>query len=431
MSDNVPHNVLYELQEKSLQAAKDLEKELREELKNVPVQSTGKMGDIKKSWDAMYDGLLARLEQDNPLLLKQTGLKDPATMVYKGAQSLPRAYEEYPEIFTSPEENPRYFMFAPVDYKGNHFVPEDGRKITGKESAQIGDLLFAGGWLGNAPIISTEKKGVATPSDYVAPSASKLKQAFSHSPNDRVVFLAKGTSLASIEDYKARKEDWKNKLDKANDQIKLHAEKMRETILSGLPEGEDIRFNSSYRYQMNGGGKAELLLSASIEGKTNLMLGGQRVQLLESPAFTLVETQPLEYQVLPRTDTPEGREIAKYIDAIPDTPGLSDYPDLISDFELEQNEIADIFGGYDNIPQLVELEGYSFLIYNVSPEDTQNTFSPPDAAKVPTEIYQWLQSDQSDKNMGVTPPPMPDTVKQFLDNTPRTSAPAQTRRRQP
>lgn len=389
------------------------------------------MNEIRDSWTAMYDGLLNRLEQENPLLLKKTGLKDPATMVYKDVQSFPRAYEEYPQIFTSPEENPRYFMYVPVDYNGNHFVPEDARHITGKEESQIGDLLFAGGWLGNAPIVSTEKKGVPTPPDYVAPSISKLKQAFSHSPNDKIVFLAKGASLQSIQDYNSRKEDWKNKLDEASEKIKQNAEKMRTTILAGLPEGEDINLNVSYSYAMNGGGRAKLTLSASIEGKTNIMLGGKRVCMPKSPAFHMEENERNEYVITARTDTPEGKALAPYLNAIPDTLSLGDYPDLIGNFKLEEDEIGALLGIYDNIPQLVELEGHNFLIYNISPNDADNSFTPPDAVQIPTAVYQWLQSDQGDKNMGITPPPMPDEVKQFLNSTPTPPAQAQKRRRQP
>lgn len=37
MSNNLPHNVLYELQGKSLQAAKELDNELRTELQHVKV----------------------------------------------------------------------------------------------------------------------------------------------------------------------------------------------------------------------------------------------------------------------------------------------------------------------------------------------------------------------------------------------------------
>ena len=216
---------VFELKGRALRAAKLLEQELKQELSAVPVKNSGNIKDISDSWDTMYEGLIKRLDQDAPGILNETGLTSPSIMVYKGVQSLPRAYKEHPAIFTSPEQNPRYFMYSPVDYKGDYFKPLDSKLLSKKEEQRVGDLLFAGGWLGNAPIVSIKKIGVATPEDYSPPTTSELRKSFSHMPNDRVVFLAQGKTLDLVNDYNDRTKKWKKAINATTKAIKAETKK--------------------------------------------------------------------------------------------------------------------------------------------------------------------------------------------------------------
>lgn len=417
MQDKPNGQALYALSGRALEAAKRLDQELREELKRVPVLQTGNLKDIGDSWERMYSGLLKRLEKEAPEVLALTGLTSPATQVFKGVQTLPRAYVEHPQIFTSPEKEPRYFMYAPVDYKGRHFEPADSQKITGKEADAVGNLLFAGGWLGNAPIVSVKKYGVETPADYKAPSKSALRKAFPYMPNDRVCFLPGGRSLEAVNDYRARTAAWEKKIKEACRAIEAETAKKKQEILAALPAGEDVRISCTYSYSMSGGDKATLLLSIRREGKDNIWNAGKTVEIPENPAYRTARREGGEYIVKPDRKTKEGRALAKIIDAIPLTPGLRDYPELYAAYNVKEDQIGRMLGVNGTVPQLTDAGGYTVLLYNAAPKDTGKAFCPPGALRLPTEAYEWLRSDDGDRNMSIQPPPMPKSIADILAAT--------------
>lgn len=414
MTQKCNGTVVYALAGRALEAAVRLEQELRKELQTAPVMQSGNLKDIGDSWDAMYKGLLARLEREAPEVLALTGLKAPAVQVFKGPQTLPRAYAEHPQIFTSPEKKPLYFMYAPVDYKGNHFTPADSVQLNDKQTAKVDNLLFAGGWLGNAPIISVKKQGVATPADYVPPSTSEVRKAFSYMPNDRVCFLAAGRSLEIVNDYRARTKDWERKIKAACREIEAEVAKKKSEILVGLPLGEDVRISATYSYSSGGGDKATLLLSIRREGKDNIWHAGKTVDAPESAAYKLSNREGGEYIVTPRLDTPEGKKISALFDAIPLTPGLRDYPELFADYAIKKDQIGQMLGVNGTVPQVVDVGGHTVLLYNAAPKAKKNAFCPPGAKPFPAEAYEWLRSDEGDRNMGITPPPMPPKMADIL-----------------
>lgn len=414
MSKKRNGTVVYALAGRSLDAALRLEQELRKELETVPVMQSGNMKAIGDSWDAMYKGLLARLENEAPEVLELTGLKNPSVQVFKGPQTYPRAYVEYPQIFSSPEKEPKYFMYAPADYKGAHFTPPDAMRLNDKEEQRVGNLLFAGGWLGNAPIVSVKKSGVATPADYIAPSESELRKAFSYMPNDRVCFLAAGRSLEIVEDYRARTKEWEQKINDACRAIEFETLKTKPAVLLGLPAGEDVRISATYSYSSGGGDKVTLLLSIRREGKNSMWDAGKTVDAVPSPAYDLSNRDGGEYIVTARTDTPEGRDLAALIDAIPLTPGLRDYPELNANFDVKLDQIGRMLGVNGTVPQAVETGGRTVLVYSASPDEKTTGFCPPGAKPFPAEAYEWLRFDEGDRNMGITPPPMPKYIADIL-----------------
>ncbi len=420
--------IVYKLQGRSLAAAMRLEEELRRELETVPVQNTGTFKEIGDSWSALYKGLLARLKREAPEVLRLTGLNDRAVQVSQEPQTLPRAYAEVPHISLSPEKNPEYFMYVPVDYKGRHFAPVDGILLNAREERITGDRLFAGGWLGNAPIVSVTKQGVATPADYTLPSQSALRKAFPYIKNDRVTFLAAGRSLAAVADYNARKEEWQRRLKTACHAIEAVVEQDRPKILAALPSGEDVRISASYSYYSNGGGKATLLLSVRREGKDDLWNAGKTVPAPPSPAFVLEARGGGEYIVKARTDTPEGRRLASVINAVPDTPSLGDYAALRGNFDVRQDDIGKAMGVNGIVPQVTELAGHTFLTYNAAPKAKKNGFCPPDAKPFPASAYAWLRKDDEDCRMGTTPPPMPKSVADALADMQKAAKPRHKKR---
>lgn len=426
MADKRNGHIVYALSGRALAAAKQLRHEVEKELERTPVQKLGNLKDIGDSWDALYRNLIVRLEKESPEILVLTGLKAPTTQVFQGPQTLPRAYNSFPEIFLSPEREPKYFMYAPVDYRGKHFVPVDSRKLGPKEEDKVGNLLFAGGWLGNAPLVSIKKHGVATPADYAAPSDSELRKAFPHAMNDEVIFLAAGRSLEIVEDYRARTKDWEAKIDAAREEIEKEVTKRKAEVLALLPAGEDVRASVSYSYSMGGGDMAQLQLSVRREGKDNLWNAGKAVTPPSSPAYTLTDLgYGGEYAVTPNRATPEGRKIAALMDAIPLTPGLGDYPELRAGYSVRHDEITRYLGVNGEVPQEIEAGGFTVLRYTAAP-GAKKDFCPPGAIPFPTEAYEWLRADDGDKNMGITPPPMPKAVSDILSSVVKVAPKAKT-----
>lgn len=392
--------VVYKLAGRSLEAALRLGEELQAEIAQKRPQQTGTLKDIGDSWQSVYSALKTRLASEAPELLTETGLTSPSVQIFQGPQSLPRAYEVYPDIIVSPERNPEYFMYVPVDYKGDHYVPADGILQSEQEVGRLSARLFADGWLGNGPIVATPRKGVETPADYIAPAQSELRAAFPYAANDRTCFLAEGRSLAAVKDLRRRTDEWKQSIDQVFTAAKAAVEEMRDQILAFLPAGEDFYINTSYSYSQQPGDQARLELSVRRAGKTGMMQAGQPVALPAIPAFEIRNDEGV-MRIAARTDTPEGRAFAKLLEAIPSTPSLQEYPELHASKRAPQ--------------QAVDLGGHTLLIYNAAPEG----FCPPGAKPFPTEAYEWLRADQGDHNMGVTPPPMPLALQKLLGTTPQ------------
>jgi hypothetical protein len=234
-----------------------------------------------------------------------------------------------------------------------------------------------------------------------------------------MVYLAAGRSLEMVEDYKARKEQWENALNDVRVAVEKETKKNKAQMLSHLPAGEDVRISASYSYNMGGQDYAKVLLSASREGKLSIMDAGHRVPIPQSPAYLLQEIRPFEYEVTPRSDTPEGKRLTKVFNAMPVTPSMHDYPELFANFIIEQDQIGQALGINGAVPTIWDLEGQSFLSYNSSPDDRDESFCPPGAIPVPTEVMEWLRSDQGDRNMGNAPPPRPPEVEAVLNRNPK------------
>lgn len=395
-------HAVYELGGQSLIAAKELLREVRRELKTVKVQSSGLLGEIDKSWTALYSGLVVRLGREKPELLQHTGLNSPVTRVYKGLESWPRAYREYPEIFLSPEKQPRFFMYAPIDYKGQHFKPQGARKIEGEEEQRVDNLLFAGGWLGNAPIVGLKKAGVTVPADYKSPSAGELRNAFGAVSFCQKAYIAAGRSLELLSDYRAREAEWQWQVNRTARAIRSAVGKHKHEILAGLPEGERFSVNVPYSYSSGGGDKVSFEVWVQRKGLVDQMSAGRRLPVPASQAYT-VDVQDGQSIIQPRRDTPEGRRLAALFDAIPLTPGLADYA------ELAMPGTARIYA-----PLVLDLAGRVMLLYNIAPDDRKTAFCPPDARLLPVAAFNWLRSDEADRNTGIGPPPAPPQLDMLL-----------------
>ncbi|QQG35679.1 MAG: hypothetical protein HYS17_09170 [Micavibrio aeruginosavorus] len=407
-------NALFELEGQSLTAAKALLAATAKAASERKPQSNGLVSEIQSSWASFYYTLHENLQADHPDVLKDTGLLSPATVVSKGHDTLPRAYIEYPMIFLSPEENPRFFMYCPIDYKGQHFTPTDGRLIKGKEESHIGNLLFAGGHLGNAPIFHIEKRGTSTPVDYKSPRRSRAKDEFERVrlQNTHACFIAGGRSLQIVNEIANFDQNFTRRCDKVIRLIKAAARKQFPELLKSLPAGETLYINSSYGYGGHHGRGVEFDISIRQSGKIDLMAGGRKLNLLESRYFNATPKNG-EYTITPRTDTEEGKKIAAAFKEVPEKSFIQDYPELQADFTPVSDQIGKMLGTDQPFPRVHRLEGLPFLVYGAKVKE-KITFCPPGALPVSTALYEWLKSDEGDRNMGITPPPPPPAITNEL-----------------
>lgn len=411
---------VFELKGRSLWAAKRLEEEIRKELETTTPQSTGLLSEIHDSWNKFYEGLIRRLSGEAPWMLRLTGLTSPAVQVSHEKDSLPRAYREFPDIFSSPGEPPRYFMYVPVDYNGNHFTPPDGVQLTREQAEKVDDLLFAGGWLGNAPLVNRPKAGVETPADYDPLQNSFLRRAQKDRHTQRT-FIAGGESLAAVEDYEKRTAAWRAAAEKAREAIQVIAEAEFPQLLEALPEGEGLRASVGYSYGGNLNGKTQMMLSVRQEGNVDFMAGGKPVALQDNDAYTLTKRYGGEYTVEPRRDTEAGKQLAAIMDAIPKTPSLGDYPQLRGDFTFYPNPIEAAFSMNGTTPHVRKFGSSTVLVYNTDVTETGN-FTPPGATPLPLKAYKWLEADERDRNQGITPPPMPQELRTLWGTPPKPRA---------
>jgi hypothetical protein len=412
-----PNGVMcFELAGESLEAALELEKEIRAELKRVPVQQTGNLGDIQESWAAFYAGLLKRLETEKPELLELCGLHAGAVQVTEVKDGMPRAYLSFPQIFSSPEKEPRYFMYAPVDHAGHYFEPEGATQVTGAREKQVNDLLFAGGWLGNAPLVTAKREGVALPADYTPPSA--VKGPPGAETRGWRCFVAEGESLSAVEDCERRTQEYHAAVERVRGIVEMLAEKEFPELLKKAPPGEELRAQVSYSYGGALEGKTEIRLSVRLEGKANMWNAGKTVPLADGPHYALADTGYGEYVVTAKPGTVEGRLLDALMKEIPPTPSLADYPALLGDFRFKPSDIEAALGIDGVVPQARNLGGKKLLVYHTD-DAAKSDFCPPGAKPLSTAAFLWLQADEADRNTGVTPPPMPPAIAAALPPPPK------------
>lgn len=408
-------NVLFELEGHSLSAAKALLAATAKAAREKKPQSSGLVSEIQNSWSGFYRTLHQNLQTDHPDVLRDTGLLSPATVVSKGHDALPRAYIEYPMIFLSPERNPRFFMYCPIDYKGQHFTPQGARQIKGKEESHIGNLLFAGGHLGNAPVFHLEKAGADTPADYKPPRRGRITDEFERVrlQNTHACFIAGGRSLEIIGEIEGYDRIFEQRCNKVIALIKAAARKQFPELLKSLPAGETLYINSSYGYGGHHGRGVEFDISVRQSGKINLMAGGQPVKLLDTPYFTATSKNG-EYTITPRADTAEGRKIASAFRMVPQKKFVQDYKELQADFIPVSDQIGKMLGTDQPFPRIHRLEGLPFLVYGAKVKEKIN-FCPSGAVRVSTALYQWLKADEGDRTMGISPPPRPPSITNELE----------------
>ncbi len=372
---------------------------------NLPVQHTPQLEDIlsdynkKKTSELGMDHAVICVQDDNP-------------------QAYPRAYEHKPVIFGTayqtmesgkPKNVTEFFLFSPVGYDGDYFQPDGLQMVTDEqEEKKIGQMLFAEGWTDPAfRFFDRSPVGVALPNDYERPIDQPEQPYKSHA---KQTYLVGGATLDLIDDYKDRLKDHGQKTSDAIERLKSIVMNDLKEEISGIIDHKDDYY-ANISVQGN-----DMFLSVRMEGKSQMMMAGQPIALKDNAHFDVQEGQyNHEYKVVPKIQTEQGKALSDAISAIPVRPSLGDYDELVADFPFEENDIDRILGTNGHTPLLQNIQGYDVLIYNT--DDTEDSaFCPDGCTQLSPAIYFWLEKDRQDMQMGISPPPAPESLLQELSD---------------
>ncbi len=359
------------------------------------------------------------LSDYNQKMTHELGMNYAVTCVQDdNPQANPRAYEHKPVIYGTsfktmedgkPKYETRFFLYSPVGYDGDFFHPEGAPMVTDEdEEEKINGMLFAGGWTDPAfRFFDRFPVGVALPDDYVRSTTQQKQSPYSHAQQ---AFLIGGRSLDLVNDYKGRLNNYEQKTSGAitclNDIV---MNDLRNEILKHIEPDEGYYANISMK------GK-DMSMSVRLEGKNNMMMAGQSIPLEDNIHFGMQATEySHEYKVQPKSDTKQGRALARAIDDVPVKPSLADYDEFVGDFPFEENDVDRLLGIDGRTPMLQNIQGYDVLIYKT--DDTNaSDFCPDGCSRLSPSIYFWLEQDRQDAQMGISPPPAPKILLQELSD---------------
>ncbi len=163
------NNKVYELKGKSLVAVLTLREKVISELRPVMTSLVGSAAAFHEKHKDLYEaaGMNSRSIKVN---------------VIQGCH--PRAYAYTPEVFFHPHDSSRAYMYAPTDFKGRSFIPEDGLLLTQEQSETVAMGLWSGGWSDPLPVVYNRPPyGVQVPSDF-DPNAADQNFAYADAPFD-------------------------------------------------------------------------------------------------------------------------------------------------------------------------------------------------------------------------------------------------------
>ncbi len=395
MAARKPAHKCYELQGDSLAAVQTYVGELAQAIRQEKQRAGG------PQWQGFYQRTFAALSASHPGLFEQLGLSSPSTVIKGGAGEFPRAYLEYPRIYASHHQPARYYMYVPGDHTDNAFVPQDARALGDDEQSGVDAMLFAGGWADTPPLLALPRRGVALPDDIAARpvSLSFVKAASPHLPAE-TDFIAAGHALALVRQHESALADYQARVEQAFNALRKAAETLFPEMLKDYPAGEGLYVNLGAAGEVITGADTCLTLSIRRDGKGgDFMAGGKPMAIADNPYFKVAPYRGGDYAVITRDDTPQGRQLAKVLLAVPaKRPSLSDHPALVIDGVT---------------PVLVQQGQYKVLRYFI--KDADKALQPPQGAlPFPPAALAWLRADEEDRQLGCVPPPMPQQLAAYL-----------------
>tara|TARA_B100001179_G_C18593242_1_gene405749 strand:- start:1084 stop:2283 length:1200 start_codon:yes stop_codon:yes gene_type:complete len=367
---------------KAMEAIKSVAKAKAQESRNHDLPQSGNLADIQKKYRKFEKAVLEKLEQKNPESLESIGLKTGLTRVFEKASGILRAYDVKPAIYYDrfPDGEggyaTRFFLFSPVDYKGKYFVPENSKLIEGDELEQVNSYLFAGGWSSPGCLLSTPEKGVVLPEGFDGANDQVIGQ--SYQAPKTISFLPGGQFIDILDDIECSNIQYRESMNCLIDEIKkIYSEKMGDDLLAQT-DGEEYSF--SVMYSLSGPVRLEI----SPKGKW-----GDTLNTPENPWFTISREKGHHHTIVPRTDTDEGKALAKKFEALKSPKELKDYI---------------VFAALPPA-QIREVKGLKILRFQL--KDGENPPHLRDCKEVNEQALSWIIENINDRNIGVSPPPMP------------------------
>lgn len=90
----------------------------------------------------------------------------PVTIVNHFYSGEPRAYKAWPTICRNPVNEDCFYVFSPIGYNNQSYMPPQGTPLFGKKEENVNGLLFAGGHTDPEYVFLPYDEGVPLPDDY-------------------------------------------------------------------------------------------------------------------------------------------------------------------------------------------------------------------------------------------------------------------------
>ncbi len=392
---------VYALQGKSLQAAKAYYILLEKAHSANPVNWHGKpLPDIRKLAEDIDQKFTRDLRSGNPQLLQALGLDHEAVQIQGYKDGYPRAYKDRPACYIGSLKPLKIYMYCPIDYKDEHFIPEDAVLQTEEQSEKIGQFLWAGGWSSPITVISSNRAGTALPSDF--DPAKHIVLDTHHLASDANkpyrFFRAGGQSLAALNGLDQAKENYRKKTDQLFRAIEsLKTDLLEAGAIKGVNAASEFYFNFSLG--ADSAGRPALQISARREGT------GEPLNIGHNPWFKAYGKAGGDYFVDPDTGNTNGLALKAFFDAVPDRPDEHAFPKELLNQETVTpvDNLDGMFTPLDK-PLIRHFPDGIYLAYRV---DAGSTFVPPGCTEISQAEFLWKDADENDRNMGIIPPPPP------------------------
>jgi len=312
------------------------------------------------------------------------GFKKPAAQVYSARDSYPRAYQSFPEVYQHKIKRGEFYMVSPIDYKGRHFTPKDGVRLSESEREKFSGGIFGNGWDPNFPLMMEKAHGRKLPRDFNKAATHIIDRTPSFIPDDMThsVYQANFRSQHIIDDFKKRQKTYADNCTALMNHVTAIIKK------NNAASGVMLRHDK----------ESGLQVTISSSGATK--------EFFAIKDFEIQSVNAHDISITPNVETENGKIFKRLLDQVPSRrPDLSDYWQLA-------NPTAPRSSNYSRFPRLHTLEGQDYLVYEVPRDKNAKDHSrPADSIKINIKDFNWLKQDQEDRQVGINPPPPPKAFK--------------------